>query len=69
LILSSANSGGAIEKGKLADLVLFDASLLTDISNKNKINAVVLNGRLLDRKTVHNTPALSVVSGGTSKAG
>jgi imidazolonepropionase-like amidohydrolase len=39
-----------VEKGKAADLVLLDASPLEAISNTEKISAVVLNGRLLDRK-------------------
>ena len=43
---------GTIEKGKLADLVLLDANPLADISNTRKINTVVLNGRLLNRKTL-----------------
>ncbi|MDQ6787548.1 MAG: amidohydrolase family protein, partial [Acidobacteriota bacterium] len=43
---------GTIEKGKLADLVLLDANPLQDISNTRRINAVVANGRLLDRKTL-----------------
>jgi imidazolonepropionase-like amidohydrolase len=41
---------GTIEKGKFADLVLLDANPLIDISNIRKINAVVINGRLLKRK-------------------
>jgi imidazolonepropionase-like amidohydrolase len=41
---------GTIEVGKLADLVLLDANPLEDISNTRKINAVVANGRLLQRR-------------------
>ena len=46
------NEFGTVEKGKLADLVLLDRNPLADINNTRKINAVVLNGRLLDRKTL-----------------
>ena len=48
---------GTIEKGKLADLVLLDADPLDDIGNTRKINAVVLNGRLFDRKALDVTLA------------
>ncbi len=41
---------GTIEKGKLADLVLLDANLLTGISNTKTISAVVLNGRYLPKE-------------------
>lgn len=40
---------GTVTQGKLADLVLLDANPLIDISNTKKINAVVMNGKLLTR--------------------
>ncbi len=40
---------GTVAQGKIADLVLLDANPLDDIRNTTKINAVVVNGRLLDR--------------------
>jgi len=43
---------GTVQKGKLGDLVLLDANPLEDISNTQKINAVVVNGRLLDRRAL-----------------
>jgi len=43
---------GTIETGKIADLVLLDANPLVDIRNTQRINAVVSNGRLFDRKTL-----------------
>jgi imidazolonepropionase-like amidohydrolase len=47
--LGLSASLGTVQKGKIADLVLLDADPLADITNTTKINAVVLNGRLLDR--------------------
>ena len=43
---------GTIEQGKIADLVLLDANPLTYIRNTQKINAVISNGRLFDRKAL-----------------
>lgn len=43
---------GSIEGGKFADLVLLDADPLSDISNTQKINTVIVNGRVLDRKAL-----------------
>jgi Amidohydrolase family len=43
------DDSGTVEPGKRADLVLLDADPLAEIRNTSRINAVVLNGRLLDR--------------------
>ena len=48
--LRKENELGTIEKGKLADLVLLNANPLENISNTKKIEAVVVNGKLLQRK-------------------
>jgi ankyrin repeat protein len=43
------DSMGTIEKGKIADLVLLEANPLQDISNTQKIAAVVLGGKIYDK--------------------
>ncbi len=53
VFLNKQNQLGTVEVGKLADLVLLDANPLADISNTRKINAVVANGRLLQRKDLN----------------
>jgi imidazolonepropionase-like amidohydrolase len=44
---------GTIEQGKIADLILLDANPFEDVRNTQKINAVVSNGRLFDRKALN----------------
>jgi imidazolonepropionase-like amidohydrolase len=46
------NSLGTIEEGKIADLVLLEASPLEDIRNTQKIMAVVVNGELFPRTSL-----------------
>jgi Amidohydrolase family len=43
---------GTIDTGKLADLILLDANPLDDISNTQKIRAVIVDGRYLNRETL-----------------
>ena len=46
---------GSIEQGKLADLVVLDRNPLENIRNSESMNLVVLNGRVLDAKTLNET--------------
>ena len=46
------NDTGTIAEGRTADLVLLDENPLEDIRNTQKIRAVILSGRFLDRKTL-----------------
>jgi imidazolonepropionase-like amidohydrolase len=47
--LNRADSLGTIAAGKLADLLLLDANPLDEIRNTQKINAVIIDGRVLGR--------------------
>jgi imidazolonepropionase-like amidohydrolase len=50
--LESVVSQGTVDKEKVADLVLLDANPLENITNTQKIRAVVANGRYFDRRTL-----------------
>ena len=47
--LGKLQTQGTVEQGKIADLLLLDANPLDDIHNTQKIRAVILHGKLLDR--------------------
>jgi imidazolonepropionase-like amidohydrolase len=50
--LGRLKTQGTIEPGKVADLVLLNADPLVDIHNTQKIYAVILRGKLLERGTL-----------------
>jgi imidazolonepropionase-like amidohydrolase len=50
--IGKLDSMGTIEQGKIADLVLLEADPLRDISNTQKIAAVVVGGKLSDKSAL-----------------
>jgi hypothetical protein len=49
LLLGLSKTWGKIEAGYVANLILLDANPLLNIQNTQKIDAVIVNGKLLDR--------------------
>jgi imidazolonepropionase-like amidohydrolase len=50
--LGKLETQGTVEPGKFADLLLLDADPLADIHNTQKIHAVILRGKFLDRDSL-----------------
>ncbi len=57
--LGALASSGGIGKGKIADLVLLDADPLADISNTQRIAAMVLGGNLLSKESLQKNWLMS----------
>jgi imidazolonepropionase-like amidohydrolase len=50
--LQATDSLGSVAVGHVADLVLLDANPLADIHNTQRVRAVFIRGRYLDRTTL-----------------
>jgi imidazolonepropionase-like amidohydrolase len=57
---------GTVQTGRLADMVLLDANPLQDIMNTRRINAVVVNGRLMDRRMLDDLLAQMAAANATN---
>ena len=54
IYLGKQGSLGSVENGKLADLVILNADPTIDIQNLRLIEAVVVNGKMYDRRALDN---------------
>ncbi len=59
---------GTVEKGKTADLVLLEANPLEDIGNTQKINAVVVGGKLFPKASLEEMLANAEAAASSSKS-
>lgn len=57
-VFSKSKDLGTIEVGKLADLILLDANPLDDIHNTERIRAVIVGGKLMNRAALDKLLAL-----------
>jgi imidazolonepropionase-like amidohydrolase len=46
------NKVGTIENGKEADMIIFAANPIDNISNTKKIEAIINDGKLVDREKI-----------------
>jgi hypothetical protein len=54
MFLGVFDSQGSIEQGKIADLVLLEADPVKDIASLRKISAVIVGGRLIDKRQLRS---------------
>jgi hypothetical protein len=53
IFMNSRDKFGTVKKGRKADMVLLDANPLDDIANTRRISAVILNGKFLSTRELH----------------
>jgi hypothetical protein len=53
IFMHKENELGTVARGKLADLVILDENPLVDIKNTRSINAVIMNGHLIDKDQIN----------------
>jgi hypothetical protein len=53
IFLQKEKELGTVTKGKLADLVILEQNPLLDIKNTRNINAVIINGHLIDKNQIN----------------